>query len=65
MISVIRNEETGNSLVNCAACLSVQTQVDNWSCDVNCKVVNSENGKWWRNLVKKEYVMITLINHLK
>ena len=46
MISVIRNEETGNSLVNCAACLSVQTQVDNWSCDVNCKVVNSENGKW-------------------
>ena len=45
MISVIRNEETGNSLVNCAACLSVQTQVDNWSCDVNCKVVNSENGK--------------------
>ena len=46
VVSVIRSEETGNSLVNCAACLSVQTQVDNWSCDVNCKVVNSQNGKY-------------------
>ena len=44
--SFIRSEETGNSLVNCAACQSLQAQINHWSCDVNCKVINSQNGKW-------------------
>ena len=45
MVSVIRSEETGNSLVNCAACQSLQAKIDHWSSDVNCKVINSQNGK--------------------
>ena len=41
---VVRGEETGNSLVTCSACQSVQAQIDNWSCDINCKVANGNNG---------------------
>ena len=41
---VVRAEETGNSLVTCTACQSVQAQIDNWSCDINCKVANGNNG---------------------
>ena len=37
-VSFIRSEETGNSLVNCAACQALQAKIDHWSCDVNCKV---------------------------
>ena len=40
----VKAGSTGNSLVNCAACQAVQTQIDNWSCDVNCKVINAQNG---------------------
>ena len=45
VVSLVQGEETGNSLVNCAACQSLQAQIDHWSCDVNCKVINSQNGK--------------------
>ena len=41
---VVRGEETGNSLVTCAACQTLQAQIDNWSCDINCKVANGNNG---------------------
>ena len=41
---VVRGEETGNSLVTCTACQSVQAQIDNWSCDINCKVASGNNG---------------------
>ena len=38
--------ETGNSLVTCSACQTIQAQIDNWSCDINCKVANGNNGKY-------------------
>ena len=44
LIHLIYGDETGTSLVNCAACLSVQTQIDNYSCKVNCQVFDSQNG---------------------
>ena len=37
--------ETGNSLVTCAACQSLQAQINNWSCDINCQVVKGSSGK--------------------
>ena len=36
--------ERGNSLVTCTACQTVQAQIDNWSCDINCRVANGNNG---------------------
>ena len=41
---LVRGEETGNSLVTCTACQSVQAQIDNWSCRVNRQVANGNNG---------------------
>ena len=38
--------ETGNSLVTCAACQTLQTQIDDWSCDINCRVANGNNGMY-------------------
>ena len=44
----VQAAETGNSLVTCAACQTLQAQIDNWSCDINCRVANSNNGTFWR-----------------
>ena len=38
--------ETGNSLVTCAACQTLQAQIDDWSCDINCQVANGNNGMY-------------------
>lgn len=42
----VNTESMQNSLVNCAACQTVQLQVDNWSCDVNCQVIQGQNGEY-------------------
>ena len=55
-VSFIRSEETGNSLLNCAACQTLQAKIDHWSCNVNCKVINSQNGKWRRHQLLKRHV---------
>ena len=44
-ISLAQEAETGNSLVTCATCQTLQAQIDNWSCDINCQVANGNNGK--------------------
>ena len=36
---------SSSSVVNCAACRSVQMQVDSWQCKVNCHVISGQNGK--------------------
>ena len=41
---VVRGAETMNSMVTCTACQTLQAQIDNWSCDINCKVANGNNG---------------------
>ena len=43
-INLAQVSETGNSLVTCAACQTLQAQIDNWSCDINCRVANGNNG---------------------
>ena len=45
-IILAQGAETGNSLVTCAACQTLQAQIDNWSCDINCRVANGNNGKF-------------------
>ena len=44
MIMFVKSENNGNTLVNCAACQSVQVQ--DWSCDVNCHIIKGTNGKY-------------------
>ena len=44
MILFVKSENNGNTLVNCAACQSVQVQ--DWSCDVNCQVIKGSNGEY-------------------
>ena len=44
LMPFVYGEEAGTSLVNCAACLSVETEIDNYSCKVNCQVLDSQNG---------------------
>ena len=48
-IALVRGEETGNSLVTCTACQSVQAKIDNWSCDINCQVANGNKGRIYLN----------------
>ena len=43
-LSQVLAETTGETLVNCAACQIVSTQID-WKCDVNCQVIGGSNGK--------------------
>ena len=40
----VKAESTGNSLVNCAACQTVQAKME-WTCDVNCQIIQGQNGK--------------------
>ena len=48
-VAILRNvavdaTEMGNSMVTCAACLSVQMETDCWKCDVNCHVMSGPSG---------------------
>ena len=40
----VKAESPGNSLLNCAACQTVQAKTE-WACDVNCQVIKGQNGK--------------------
>ena len=44
IILIVKAENNGNTLVNCAACQMVQVQ--DWSCDVNCQVIKGNNGEY-------------------
>ena len=44
IILLVKAENNGNTLVNCAACQI--SQVKNWSCDVKCQVIKGNNGKY-------------------
>ena len=40
---LVRAQETGNSLVSCAACQNVKVQ--DWSCEAKCLVTKGNSGK--------------------
>ena len=39
-------ENTGNNVVSCAACRTVELQVESYKCDINCNFVGTINGEW-------------------
>ena len=48
LVSLAEAGSTGNSLVTCAACQAAQVKFDSWDCNMNCDVISSENGEFFK-----------------
>ena len=46
MVTVTCAENLSNTVVNCAACRTVEQQVTSWDCKVNCEVTQGSNGEF-------------------